>query len=320
MARSSTAAIRVTPFVHAADTQCHRETYMARVTTCSTLGYADYDLETALQNISKRGFTQVELAHLVSYCRHCDPWRARPAEILALLDYYGLKAVSTNQSISKPNCSTRAEWTYYVAQPADAAAYEAHVHQVVDCASELGLKVAMASLTSRTFSQDMAADRRTLAGILSRQADYAAARGVKLSTELPHLYTICYDIDTTAEFFSYVTSEHLIDTVETAHWGVGQYDMRYLFRRLGVRVGHVHLRDSAGPDTGDYAQALELTPGKGVIDFELFGQILDENDYQGEVTLEFEYRGGMTVEQIAAEYDFGIAHLKACGWEFPAGV
>ena len=62
------------------------------------------------------------------------------------------------------------------------------------------------------------------------------------------------------------------------------------------------------------AKELELTAGKGVIDFELFGQILDENGYSGEVTLEFEYRGGMTVEQIEREYDYGIAHLKSCGW------
>ena len=292
---------------------------MASVTTCSTLGYADYSLEVALANIAGRGFKQTELAHMVSYCTHCDPWTAEPAQILALVDRYGLKAVSMNQSISKQGAD-RATRTYLVAQPAEAVAYERHVHQVIDCAAALGLKVVLASITGRTFSEDMARDRRTFAAILSRQANYAATRGVRLATELPHLYTICYDVETTLDLYAGVISKHLIDTVETAHWGVGKYDMRELFHRMGNRVGHIHLRDSAGPDTGDYAQALELTPGKGAVDFALFSQILDENGYRGEVTLEFEYRGGMTVEQIAAEYDYGIAHLRACGWEFPAGV
>lgn len=292
---------------------------MAKVTTCSTLGYADYTLDVALEQIAKRGFKQVELAHMVSYCTHYDPWTAEPAKTLDLLAQYDLTAVSMNQSISKPDQPDRASWAYRVSQPQDAEAYEAHVRRVVDHAAGLGLKVVLASIGMRD-AKDPTREREIYADILSRLADYAAGRGVRLSTELPHLYTICYDVDTTLEFLSHVTSAHLIDTVETAHWGVGQYDMRELFARMGDRVGHVHLRDSAGPDTGNYAQELELTAGKGVIDFELFGQILDENGYSGEVTLEFEYRGGMTVEQIAREYDYGIAHLKSCGWEFPAGV
>ena len=294
---------------------------MAQVTTCSTLGYADYSLDVAAREIARRGFRQVELAHMVSYCTHYDPWRAEPAAVLALLAQHGLKPVSMNQSISKPNQPDRQSWTYHVTDPADAEAYEAHVHRVIDQAAGLGLKVVLASIGNRALEPAEAARaRRIYAGILSRQADYAAGKSVQLCTELPHLYTMCYDLDTTLELFSHTESDSLGNTIETAHWGVGQHDMRELFRRMGDRVRHVHLRDSAGPDTGDCRQALELTPGRGAVDFELFGRILDENGYSGEVTLEFEYRGGMSLEQISREYDQGISHLKKCGWEFPAGV
>jgi len=101
---------------------------------------------------------------------------------------------------------------------------------------------------------------------------------------------------------------------------VGRYDLRELLARIGRRVHHVHLRDAAGPDSADFKQKLEFTPGKGDGDFTLFGQVLDEFGYHEDVSLEFEYRDGYSLEQIEAEYDFGIAHLKRCGWEFPAGV
>jgi len=75
----------------------------------------------------------------------------------------------------------------------------------------------------------------------------------------------------------------------------------------------VHLRDSAGPDTADRKQNLELTPGAGTVDFAALAAALDRAGYAGDVTAEFEYRD-MTFEQIEHQCDLGLRH------ELPRGV
>jgi len=92
-----------------------------------------------------------------------------------------------------------------------------------------------------------------------------------------------------------------------------------LLDALGERVRHIHLRDSAGADTRDFKQDLELTPGSGVVDFAAFGAALDRFGYSGEVSLEFEYRI-KDLKRIESEYDRGIEYLEQCGWEFPQDV
>jgi sugar phosphate isomerase/epimerase len=79
------------------------------------------------------------------------------------------------------------------------------------------------------------------------------------------------------------------------------------------------LRDSAGPDTADRKQTLELTPGKGIVDFKKFSQALDRVNYNGDVSIEFEYRD-MPLEAIEHEYDLGLAYLEKVGWQLPTDV
>jgi len=284
------------------------------------LGYADYPLEVAARQIAARGFKQVEITSLNFYCLHYRPEIERPADILRTLRAYGLTPTSMNYSVGKLRTPDRAARQFHVAEPADAAAYAAQVRALIDDASAMGLLTLLVPIGMRAAGPAAGARRRIFAELLCDLAEYAAERGLRLSAELPHLYMLAYDLETTGLFFSYVKSDKLIDTVDSSHWGVGRYDLRELFRRLSSRIGHIHLRDAAGPDTADFKQRLEMTPGRGGVDFAEFGRVLDEAGYRGQVVLEMEYRGGYSLEQIEAEYDFGIAYLKRCGWQFPAGI
>ena len=91
------------------------------------------------------------------------------------------------------------------------------------------------------------------------------------------------------------------------------------FDHLGDRLWHIHLRDSAGLDTADRKQELELTPGAGSVDFAKFAQALDRVDYYGDVTIEFEYRD-LDLESIEREFDKGLKYLKQKGWKLPNTV
>jgi len=77
---------------------------------------------------------------------------------------------------------------------------------------------------------------------------------------------------------------------------------------VAERLWHIHLRDSEGTDTDDFKQELELTPGKGTVDFKKLAQALDRANYKGDVSLEFEYRD-MRLDEIEEEFDSGLKHL-----------
>ncbi len=88
---------------------------------------------------------------------------------------------------------------------------------------------------------------------------------------------------------------------------------------LAERLWHIHLRDSEGTDTADFKQELELTAGKGTVDFEKLAQALDRANYEGDVSLEFEYRD-MRLDEIEQEFDLGLKHLTDTGWQLPIQV
>jgi len=143
--------------------------------------------------------------------------------------------------------------------------------------------------------------------------------GVKMLLEVPHLYGIMPRTEQVLWVFDRLSSTNVGALADCSHWGIIGYDVDAFFSALGSRLWHIHLRDSAGPDTKARKQTLELTPGKGIVDFKKFGQALDKVNYKGDVSIEFEYRD-MTLEAIEHEYDIGLAYLEKIGWQLPAGV
>ena len=73
---------------------------MMMITACATLGYTKFDLETALKQISARGFKKVEISEMGSYCSHFPYREADAAKVRELLEKHGLLAVSMNVSAS----------------------------------------------------------------------------------------------------------------------------------------------------------------------------------------------------------------------------
>ena len=289
---------------------------MPNVTSCSTLGFADYTLEEAIRTIAGLGFKDVSIAHMSSYCTHYDYKKHDPSDILELMSQYGLRATSMNQSVSRPGPAG----VYQVSRPEDAGAYQTHVRHLIDHASRLQLQDLLVSIGHRSNGPQDSNDRNVFAIILSEMANYAWEKGLRLSVELPHVYSVAYDLPTTVEFFRAVQSDKLITTLDSSHWLVSKYDANEFFACLGDRIHHVHLRDARGLDTADFKQQLEFTPGKGEADFGLLGTVLHQHGYSDGIVLEMEHRNGNSIAQIEREYDFGIRHLKSCGWNFPPGV
>jgi sugar phosphate isomerase/epimerase len=293
---------------------------MPQITALSTLTYPDLTRAEALARIGARGFRAVDLAHMSVYCRHFALGEAATAEIRGLLARNGLRPVALNYYGGEVDpLNPAAPRTHRLHLPDEAARYRTMMRRVIEQCRALGIPLLMAVPGRRTAGPERRQELEADAAIISALADEAHAAGLRLTVEAPHCFNLLHSVERVAEFFALVTSSHLGVTVDCSHWGVLRYDLEALWDAVGPRIWHVHLRDGAGPDTDDFRQQLELTPGTGDVDFTRFGAWLDNHDYRGGATMELEYRGRAAAE-IDREVDRAIAHLAATGWTLPDGV
>ncbi|MBI4664764.1 MAG: sugar phosphate isomerase/epimerase [Verrucomicrobia bacterium] len=282
---------------------------MPTITAISSLGWAHYTLYEALPRMAARGFSRAEIASFHSYCFHFNFGSPQPQELKQMLACHGMTPVCLNWSPGSPFAWDEAGAERWV------QAFERKIPQ----AAEAGIPMMTMHFGERNNRPDQDAQLATAVRLYDRVGEFAARHGVRMLLEVPHLYTIHWNVESVLWIFERLSSPNIGALVDSSHWGIIGYDLDSFLGALGKRLWHVHLRDSAGPDTGDRKQQLEMTPGRGRADFRRFGEALDRAGYSGDISIEFEYRD-MTFEAIELEYDFGFRHLKDCGWHFPAGV
>ena len=297
---------------------------MAQVTACSTLGFTHFSIDVAARQIANLGFKKIEIAHMGLRCRHYtlgeeDPYRIR--ELFAELD---LTPVATNYSTG---WIKDGEKIGSLADPGDAEFLEARIQRLLQELSVIGVPLLTIPVGRRTESPD----RRKLvehgARVINRLGDYASRCGVRLALEVPHSWDLYNTLERVQEMFELVTSSNVGALIDSSHWAVLAYDLEDWYRVAGDRLWHVHLRDGGVETTtattveAPQPQELEKTAGRGTCDFLTLGRWLDAHGYQGEVSLEFEYRDpAMSWSDIRAEYDFGLKFLRGNEWSVPPEV
>jgi len=282
---------------------------MARVTSISTIGWAHYTLYEALPRIHARGFRNVEIASFDSYCFHFNEGSPTAAELKEMLREYELTPVIFHNSKGRHSAWQPSDVTHFV------EAWEAKMAQL----PALGIRMMSMVCGERNTRDDQEEQLDAVARAYDEVAEHAKGLGIRTVLEVPHVYTIVPRPEQVYGMLDRISSDNVGILIDSSHWGVIGYDLDEYLDRIGDRLWHVHLRDSRGVDTADRKQQLELTPGDGIVDFRAFGKALDRVEYQGNVSLEFEYRD-MTLEAIEAEYDAGLAHLAECGWDLPDTV
>ncbi|MDA1142986.1 MAG: sugar phosphate isomerase/epimerase [Planctomycetota bacterium] len=282
---------------------------MAKVTSLSSLGWAHYTLYEALPRMIDRGFQRVEFASFHSYCFHFNFGSPTPPELKQLLADAGLKPVALNWSPGAP----------YAFDEEDTARFIRDFERKIPQAAEVGIPMMSMHYGERNDRGDQRQQLERAAQVYDQIARFAEPYGIRMLLEVPHLYMITWTTETVLRLFGMLKSPNIGALVDCSHWGISGYDLDDFLSALGDRLWHVHLRDSAGADTADRGQQLEMTPGKGAVDFKTFGEALDRANYQGDVSIEFEYRD-MTFEAIEHEYDEGLKYLANVGWEFPDSV
>ena len=282
---------------------------MARITSISTLGWAHYTLYEALPRIQKRGFVHLEIASFNTYCFHCNSGSPVPSELKAMLRTYGLKPAVFHYSRGRRSAWKQNEVKDFI------ETWKRKIPNV----QELGFPMMSMVCGERNTRNDQDEQLRAVAAAFDEVADFAREYDIRMLIEVPHVYSVIPRPADVYRVLDLLQSDNIGVLIDSSHWGVIGYNVAEFLEKIGDRLWHVHLRDSRGPDTADGRQELELTPGKGGVDFREFGAALDKIGYKGGVSLEFEYRD-LTFQAIEDEYDFGLAHLVSCGWELPGAV
>ena len=284
---------------------------MARVTAMSTIAYAHYTLFEALPRIAARGFKRVEIGTFNHYCFHFSFGSPTPPELVAMLIELDLAPVAYNY-VPKSGVGDACD------ESAAAPWVEGYERKILH-AAEVGIPLMTMAFGARNDRDDKDAQLAMALALYDRIGEYAAQHAVRMLLEVPHLYTIHDTVENALWLFDHLSSKNVGALVDSSHWGIIGYDMERFIDRLGDRLWHVHLRDSAGPGTYPCRETLTLTPGAGKVDFAGLARALDRVDYRGDVTAEFEYFD-VTLDEIERQYDMGLRHLAQSGWDLPPQV
>ena len=278
----------------------------------ATLGFAKFDLDTSVKNLSSLGFKNVELSYQGTHSKHFPYKQVEPQTVLEVLSKNGVKPISMNISTQRMDGDRPIHFDF--ANPVDAQEAVDQGQWYLQCAKEMDVRVVTLSTARRVLDDRWNTVMKPACAAFRRIAETAGELGIAVNLEVPHLFQIADTVDHTKAIFAEIDHPAVGATVDSSHWGISGYDPFEFFTWLGPRLRHVHLRDSSGADTKDEKQNLELTPGKGTVDFVKLRKALEHVQYEGRVTLDFEYKI-TDLETIHNEYRQGLAELKRCGWE-----
>ena len=311
---------------------------MATITAVSTLAFSLSSLETALEHISSYGFSKVELSDQITHSRHYGVDSVDPLEVKDLLHRYSLKPVAVNACIVA--MQNTGEWVspiidveqqsgaeieeireakkkliyFKLHERQQAEVYIDRAHRLLDKARITGIPQVCLQDGRRKQIENVESEIIAAAEVIDELAVYAKGLGIKILLEIPHVWGLCFDVEKSMRMIADLKSDNIGILIDSTHWHTSGYDIDDYVKFLGDRLWHIHLRDAAGKDNTAGKYELEKTPGKGEVDFSLLGETLDKYGYQGEITLETEYKNYSRPDEVDEENLFALEYLKSAGW------
>lgn len=128
---------------------------------------------------------------------------------------------------------------------------------------------------------ELSRDIATVARTLTAAAEYLNAAGLNLLVEAPHSRRLCATVERSEMLYDVLGDEPVGAVLDFSHVVASGGDEADAVRRLDGRIGHVHLRDAV---LGD----INLSIGRGKVDFPAAIDALKTSGYQGHYSLELE--------------------------------
>lgn len=261
-------------------------TYDSRL-GCSTISFRHQPLPEALDTIAGLGFTEIDLGALPGVCDHV-PYVldvAAVEEVARTVVASGLTVRSINGDIGDLN-----------APLADRARTdrETHLEMLVALAvaTDARALVLPCGAIDHTPIDTLDADITRVADELASAADVANSRGVRLWTESLHVHRLCWNIER-AQTLTDRLPDHVGIVMDFSHIVASGGDPVEFVQRFGPRTEHVHIRDAVRGN-------INLSVGRGEVDFAEGLKTLADNGFAGHFALELETRDITHDERPAA--------------------
>jgi sugar phosphate isomerase/epimerase len=241
---------------------------------CSTISFRHWSLSGALTEIKGQGFGETDLGSLPGVCDHVPiPLPADRVDELAeqILDG-GVTVRLINADVADMDDPDL-----------DAAEIQRRLSTLAELAQAVGTSTIMLpcgrqGTEPRTeLSRDIATTARTL----TAAAEYLNDAGLNLLVEAPHSRRLCANVERSEMLYDALGESPVGAVLDFSHVVASGDDEVDAVRRFDGRIGHVHLRDAV---LGD----INLSIGRGKVNFPAAVDALTTNGYQGHYSLELE--------------------------------
>jgi sugar phosphate isomerase/epimerase len=241
---------------------------------CSTISFRRLPLPQALAEIKAQGFGETDLGSLPGVCDHVPiPLPADRVEALAeqILDS-GVKVRLINADIADMDDPDL-----------DRAEIQRRMRTLVDLAQAVGTSTIMLPCGRQGTEPrtELSRDIDTVARTLAAAADFVNAKGLNLLVEAPHSRRLCATVERSEMLYEALGESAVGAVLDFSHVVASGDDEVDAVRRFDGRIGHVHLRDAV---LGD----INLSIGRGKVNFPAAIDALKASGYQGQYSLELE--------------------------------
>ena len=241
---------------------------------CSTISFRRWPLPGALAEIKAQGFGETDLGSLPGVCDHVPiPLPADRVDALAeqILDS-GVTVRLINADVADMDDPDL-----------DAAEMQRRLRTLVDLAQAVGTSTIMLPCGRQGTEPrtELSRDIATVARTLTAAADFVNAAGLDLLVEAPHSRRLCATVERSEMLYDALGESPVGAVLDFSHVVASGDDEVDAVRRLDGRIGHVHLRDAV---LGD----INLSIGRGKVNFPAAIEALTTSGYQGHYSLELE--------------------------------
>lgn len=260
---------------------------------CSLLTFREWGFEDALDRVRAHGFTRLDLAVVPGHCDHVDLLALPQAKLEQLAETIGRRGLAVSSINLHPGDMAGLDFDLE----------ERRIRAAIDVARRLGAKVLTLPPGRAVPPQDWDAAAelvaRRIAGFIGR----AEQAGLTLTIEAPHAHSLAEDVAQASRMFELVRDARIACTFDTSHVQRGnRTPLTEAVQRLGVRVAHIHLRDTLRGE-------VTVTPGKGDCGYLPFLRAMLRDGYAGDLNFELEYEGASR-ETVERELDFAREHVR----------
>jgi sugar phosphate isomerase/epimerase len=241
---------------------------------CSTISFRRWPLAGALAEIKAQGFGETDLGSLPGVCDHVPiPLPADRVDQLAeqILDS-GVAVRLINADVADMDDPDL-----------DTAEVERRLRTLADLAKAVGTTTIMLPCGRQGTEPrtELSHDIGTVARTFTAAADYLNAAGLNLLVEAPHSRRLCATVERSEMLYDALGDAPVGAVLDFSHVVASGDDEVDAVRRMEGRIGHVHLRDAV---LGD----INLSIGRGKVDFPAAIDALSSSGYQGHYSLELE--------------------------------